>query len=58
VPAVAFAPAFIWRPQITATPGREPARVTVEYVGGEVRVHAVYKSLPAALLEALDPSKG
>jgi hypothetical protein len=32
-------------------------RVTVEYVGGEVRVHVVYKSLLAALLEELNPSK-
>jgi hypothetical protein len=36
-------------------PGREYVRVTVEYVSGEVRVHVVYKSLLAALLEELNP---
>ena len=39
-------------------PGRENIRVTVEYVGGEVRVHVVYKTLLAALLEELNPSEG
>jgi hypothetical protein len=36
-------------------PGGEYERVTVEYVGGEVRVHVVYKSLLAHLLEELNP---
>jgi hypothetical protein len=36
-------------------PGRENVRVTVEYVDGEVRVHVVYKSLLADLLEELNP---
>jgi hypothetical protein len=36
-------------------PGGEYERVTVEYVGGEVRVHVVYKSFLADLLEALNP---
>ena len=36
-------------------PGGEYERVAVEYVGGEVRVHAVYKSLLAHLLEELNP---
>jgi hypothetical protein len=30
-------------------------RVTVEYVSGQVRVHVVYKSSLAALLEELNP---
>ena len=36
-------------------PGGEYERVTVEYVSGEVRVHVVYKSLLAHLLEELNP---
>ena len=36
------------------TPGGEYERVTVEYVSGEVRVHVVYKSLLADLLEELN----
>jgi hypothetical protein len=36
-------------------PGREYVRVTVEYVSGEVRVHVVYKSVLARLLEELNP---
>jgi hypothetical protein len=32
--------------------------VTVEYVSSEVRVHVVYKSLLAALLEELNPAEG
>jgi len=35
-------------------PGGEYERVTVEYVNGEVRVHVVYKSLLADLLEELN----
>lgn len=38
-------------------PGREYVRVTVEYVSSEVRVHVVYKSLLAALLEELNPAE-
>jgi hypothetical protein len=34
-------------------PGRERARVTVEYMTGEVRVFTVHKSLLATLLEDL-----
>jgi len=30
-------------------------RATVEYVNGEVRVHVIYKSLLADLLEELNP---
>lgn len=36
-------------------PGRETVRATVEYVNGEVRVHVIYKSLLADLLEELNP---
>jgi hypothetical protein len=36
-------------------PGGDYERVTVEYVGGEVRVHVVYKSFLAHLLEELNP---
>ncbi len=36
-------------------PDGEYERVTVEYVSGEVRVHVVYKSLLAHLLEELNP---
>jgi hypothetical protein len=36
-------------------PGGESVRATVEYVNGEVRVHVVYKSLVAELLEELNP---
>jgi hypothetical protein len=36
-------------------PGGEYERVTVEYVNGEVRVHVVYRSLLAGLLEELNP---
>jgi hypothetical protein len=36
-------------------PGGQYERVTVEYVGGEVRVHVVYKSFLAHLLEELNP---
>jgi hypothetical protein len=36
-------------------PGGDYARVTVEYVNGEVRVHVVYKSLLAGLLEEINP---
>jgi hypothetical protein len=36
-------------------PGGEYVRATVEYVSGEVRVHVVYKSLVAELLEELNP---
>jgi hypothetical protein len=36
-------------------PGGEYERVTVEYVSSEVRVHVVYKSLLADLLEELNP---
>ena len=39
-------------------PGREHVRVTIEYVSDEVRVHVVYKSLLAALLEELNPVEG
>ena len=39
-------------------PGRENVRVTIEYVSDEVRVHVVYKSLLAALLEELNPVEG
>jgi hypothetical protein len=36
-------------------PGGKYERVTVEYASGEVRVHVVYKSLLAHLLEELNP---
>ena len=36
-------------------PGGESVRGTVEYVGGEVRVHVIRKSLLAELLEELNP---
>ena len=36
-------------------PGGETVRATVEYVNGEVRVHVIYKSLLAELLEELNP---
>jgi len=36
-------------------PGGETVRATVEYVNGEVRVHVIYKSLLADLLEELNP---
>jgi hypothetical protein len=36
-------------------PGGEYERVTVEYVSGEERVHVVYESVLADLLEALNP---
>jgi hypothetical protein len=36
-------------------PGGDYERVTVEYVSDEVRVHVVYKSLLAHLLEELNP---
>jgi hypothetical protein len=36
-------------------PGGESVRGTVEYVGGEVRVHVIDKSLLAELLEELNP---
>ena len=36
-------------------PGGESVRATVEYVNGEVRVHVIYKSLLADLLEELNP---
>jgi hypothetical protein len=36
-------------------PGGEYERVTVEYVNGEVRVHVIYKSFLADLLEELNP---
>ena len=36
-------------------PGGESVRATVEYVNGEVRVHVIYKSLLAELLEELNP---
>ncbi len=39
-------------------PGGDYERVTVEYVNGEVRVHVVYKSLLADLLEELNPVDG
>ena len=39
-------------------PGRENIRVTVEYVSGEMRVHVVYKTLLAALLEELNVEEG
>jgi len=35
-------------------PGGETVRATVEYVNGEVRVHVIYKSLLADLLEVLN----
>ena len=36
-------------------PGGGTVRATVEYVNGEVRVHVVYKTLLADLLEELNP---
>ncbi len=36
-------------------PGGETVRATVEYLNGEVRVHVIYKSLLAGLLEELNP---
>ena len=36
-------------------PGGDYARVTVEYVNGEVRVHVVHRSLLAHLLEEINP---
>ena len=36
-------------------PGGDYERVTVEYVNGEVRVHVVYKSFLAGLLEGITP---
>jgi hypothetical protein len=36
-------------------PGGETVRATLEYVNGEVRVHVIYKSLLADLLEELNP---
>ena len=36
-------------------PGGETVRATVEYVNGEERVHVIYKSLLADLLEELNP---
>ena len=36
-------------------PGGDYERVTVEYVSGEVRVHVVYRSFLAGLLEELNP---
>ncbi len=36
-------------------PGGETVRATVEYVNGAVRVHVIYKSLLADLLEELNP---
>ncbi len=36
-------------------PGGDYERVTVEYVNGEVRVHVVYKSFLADLLEEINP---
>ena len=39
-------------------PGGETVRATVEYVNGAVRVHVIYKSLLAGLLEELNPVNG
>ena len=36
-------------------PGGETVRATIEYLNGEVRVHVIYKSLLAGLLEELNP---
>jgi hypothetical protein len=36
-------------------PGGESVRCTLEYVGGEVRVHVIDKSVLAELLEELNP---
>ena len=39
-------------------PGRERVRVTVEYVGGEVSVLTVHKSVLGTLLEELYSAEG